>query len=222
MQTKYIAITFFLLSIFANAQENRLSFEDETVCETLNHNGFISVTEKSYNEVYSYVKDSTFSLLHFAVDVSGTIDTVFENYNYVLDLENRNTSVPLLGITEHKITRMKTVSIANRKLTLPVSNDSSMVKRFKAHRVFIPKDLSVKIGDVIVIKNYAAILNDTCYAGESTHQKALVYGEYALNPQTAEIQSQRDLRKLQKHAKSRNRDVNGKSVIKKANYSVLY
>ena len=112
---KHITTALFLLSIFAIAQENGTPNEDETVCETLNHNGFISVTENSYNEVYNYVKDSTFSLLHFAVDVSGTIDTVFENYNNVLSLDNQNTSAPLLGITEHKITRMKTISITNRK-----------------------------------------------------------------------------------------------------------
>lgn len=218
---KHITTTLFLLSIFAIAQENGTPNGDETVCETLNHNGFISVTENSYNEVYNYVKDSTFSLLHFAVDVSGTIDTVFENYNNVLSLDNQNTSAPLLGITEHKITRMKTISITNRKLTLPASNDSSMIKKFKAHRVFIPKSLPAKVGDFIVIKNYAAILNDTCYAGESTHQKALVYGEYTLNPQP-QLQLQKNIRNKPKHGSARNRDANGKYTTKRANNSILY
>ena len=183
--------------------------------------GFISVTENSYNEVYNYVKDSTFSLLHFAVDVSGTIDSVFENYNNVLSLDNQNTSAPLLGITEHKVTRMKTVSITNRKLILPAGNDSSMIKRFKAHRVFIPKSLPAKVGDIIVIKNYAAILNDTCYAGESTHQKALVYGEYVLNPNPTSLQKN-SRASLPSKAPKHHRDANGRYFTKKPNYYIEY
>lgn len=163
------------------AQAESIRNTDITICEVISHAGFAIVDEKTFNEAFSYLKDSSFTQLSFTVNVSGMIDSVYEKYDRVHDMNNTTTSVPIIGIVDHKVTTVKAVKLKNSKLTLPKGNDSTMVRRFKSDLVFIPSKISVTPGDIIDIKNYGALLNDTCYVGETTQQKALVYGEYSLS-----------------------------------------
>lgn len=218
---KQLSILFILLGVFAFAQEGKPNQSDVIICETIDHTGFISVSEENFFEVYYFVKDSSFERLRFSIDVSGTIDSVFENYSRIPNLYGQVTSVPVTGITDHKTTQMKAISISNRSVQLPTGNDSAMLNNFKAQRVFIPKSLPAKKGDKISIKNYAAVLNDTCYAGENTRQKALVYGEYFLNSDPTSLQKNSRASFPQK-APKHHRDASGRYFTKKPNYYIEY
>ena len=218
---KHLSILLFLLGVLVSAQENKPNVSDIIICETIDHTGFISVSEENFFEVFYFVKDSTFERLRSSIDVSGTIDSVFENYTRIPNLYGQVTSVPVTGVVDHKTTQMKAISISNRTVNLPTGNDSAMLNNFKAQRVFIPKNLDAKKGDKISIKNYAAVLNDTCYAGENTRQKALVYGEYFLNSEPISLPKNNRASVLQK-APKHNRDAKGRYFTKKPNYYIEY
>ena len=212
-------IALFFLAAFVQAQTEYSKQSDIVVCEIVSHYGFAIVNEQSFAEAYDYLKDSTFSKLPFAVDVNGTVDSVFESYNFVQNPNNVRTSIPIIGITDHKTTAAKAISLKNHKLTLS-GKDSTMERRFKPSLVFVPKNLPVNAGDVIAIRNYVALLNDTCYAGETSQQKALVYGEYAIN-QTTSIKGKKISNKATAIS-TRNRDANGKYSKKTSKYSVRF
>ena len=218
---KYLSIFLFLVGVLAPAQENKPDVSDIIICETIDHTGFISVSEENFFEVFYFVKDSTFERLRFSIDVSGTIDSVFEHFTRVPNLYGQPTSVPVTGVVDHKTTQMKAISISNRTVNLPTGNDSAMLKNFKAQRVFIPKNLTAKKGDKISIKNYFAIMNDTCYAGENTRQKTAVYGEYVLNPNPIALPKNNRAHAPQK-APKHNRDASGRFFTKKPNYYIEY
>ena len=218
---KHLSILLFLLGVLASAQEPKPNVSDIIICETIDHTGFISVSEKNFFEVFYFVKDSTFERLRFSIDINGTTDSVFENYSRVPNLYGQVTSVPVTGVVDHKTTQMKAISISNRTVNLPTGNDSAMLKNFKAERVFIPKSLTAKKGDKITIKNYVAIMNDTCYAGENTRQKAAVYGEYVLNPNPIALPKNNRAHAPQK-APKHNRDASGRFFTKKPNYYIEY
>ena len=218
---KHLSILFFLLGVLVSAQENKPNVSDIIICETIDHTGFISVSEENFFEVFYFVRDSSFERLRFSIDVSGTIDSVFENYTRVPNLYGQVTSVPVTGVVDHKATQMKAISISNRTVNLPTGNDSAMLKNFKAQRVFIPKNLTAKKGDKISIKNYVAIMNDTCYAGENTRQKTAVYGEYVLNPGPTALPINNRTSAPQK-APKHNRDASGRYFTKKPNYYIQY
>lgn len=203
------------------AQAESIRNTDITICEVISHAGFAIVDEKTFNEAFSYLKDSSFTQLSFTVNVSGMIDSVYEKYDRVHDMNNTTTSVPITGIVDHKVTTVKAVKLKNSKLTLPKGNDSTMVRRFKSDLVFIPSKISVTPGDIIDIKNYGALLNDTCYVGETTQQKALVYGEYSLSstPSSLPANSHKKTAKVILH---HNRDAQGKFSKNDSKYSVKF
>ena len=218
---KYIPILLLFLGVLVSAQENRPDHTDMIFCETIDHTGFISVTEQTFLEVFYFVRDSSFEHLLFTIDVSGIIDSVYENYTRMPNLHGQVTSVPITGIVDHKTTQMKAISIKNRVLNLPEGNDSAMVRNFKAQRIFIPKSLPAKKGDEIIINDYFAILDDTCNEDDSARQKALVYGKYVLNSKTTSHPNN-NKPSLSKRAPTHNRDANGRFFTKKPNYFIEY
>jgi len=212
-------LTLLFLSLeYGFAQD--ISNLDDFFCAELDHSGFLNVTEERYEKSFSFILDSSFTVLPFAVNVDGIVDTVYSKQTNVLNLNDKLTPVPITGISNHQQIIMKTIRIKNHKVIPASSEEANMDKVFKSNKVFVPASLELNPGDNISIKNYVALIYDDCNTGNQSGQKAMAYGEYSLGNQSVNIQAKKSSQPKSKHKKMRK--ANGKSTKTKNDFTIVY
>jgi len=178
-------IIFAAFLIFAHQAFSQIGFPtaDVIVCFDVDHSGFTLVNEQDYNKSFSQLQKKEVDALPLAVSFSGIVESVTEMQPTLLNTKGRKTSVPVIGIedtdtSERRLEQTKSISLKNIQLADSSSANISAYKKINPRRIYIPKSLGVNNGDYISISNYSAFLNDTCYVGDSGHQKAFIFGNF--------------------------------------------
>lgn len=185
---KYFANTLccaLVFGIYAFSQ-NELRPIDTIICYDISHLGFVETNEKTFNDLFFKLKNNTIFKVPFSISIEGTVNTVDNSIARIQDISDKKTGLPIIGITNiessrNKINRMKIISIKDYKVSNSGETDSLMLKAFNPQRIYIPQTMNVNAGDHISITNYSAVLNDTCYLGDDSHQKAFVFGKFESN-----------------------------------------
>ena len=185
---KYFANTLccaLVFGIYAFSQ-NELRPIDTIICYDISHSGFVETNEKIFNDLFFKLKNNSIFKVPFSISIEGTINTVDNNVARIQDSNGKKIGIPIIGITniessKNKINRMKIISIKDYKVSNSDKADSLMLKAFNPQYIYIPQTMNVNVGDHISITNYSAILNDTCYVGDDSHQKAFVFGKFDFN-----------------------------------------
>ena len=155
---------------------------DTIICYDISHSGFVEINENSFNDLFFNLKNNSIFNVPHSISIDGIISTV-DNNATLQDINGKKIGLPIIGITNtesspNTINRMKVISIKDYKVSNSDEADSLMLKAFNPQRIYIPQTMNVNAGDHIIITNYSAFLNDTCYAGVKSRQKAFVFGNF--------------------------------------------
>lgn len=178
----------FFLSFFAAIalSQETAGHNDVVICYDISHSGFIEVNETTFdNFFFSLQRNRAFTTPH-SITISGIVNSVSSETAKILDANEKKIGLPVMGIENidsmrNKINRMKVVSLKRHKVFNSPGSDSLMQKAFNPQRVYVPQSLNITPGDSISITNYAAFINDTCYIGDDSHQKAFVFGNFKVH-----------------------------------------
>ena len=181
---KYFANTLCCVLIFGISafSQHEPKPVDTIICYDLSHSGFVEINEKSFNDLFFNLKNNSIFSVPHSITIDGTINTV-DNNATLQDINGKKIGLPIIGITntessKNTINRMKVISIKDYKVSNSDEADSLMLKAFNPQRIYIPQTMNVNAGDHIIITNYSAFLNDTCYTGVKSRQKAFVFGNF--------------------------------------------
>lgn len=181
----YFANTFCCVLIFGISafSQKELKPTDTIFCYDVSHSGFIEVNEKTFNDLFFNLKNNSIFNVPHSISIDGIISTVDNNAATLQDINGKKIGLPIIGITntessKNTINRMKVISIKDYKVSNSDKADSLMLKEFDPQQIYIPQTMNVNAGDHISITNYSAFLNDTCYAGVKSRQKAFVFGNF--------------------------------------------
>ena len=180
-----LALVLILSSIIAPSviSQEMANRTDTVICYDISHSGFVEVDETTFENIFFSLRKNAIFTTPYSVNISGIVQSIPSESARILDVTGTETALPIMGIenidsTNNKLTRFIVISIKNPKISNSQKSDSLILYKINPQRVYVPKSLDISPGDYISITNYAAILNDTCYIGEDSRQKALVFGKF--------------------------------------------
>lgn len=176
----FIATLLFSVLSFSQSEPR---IPDTIICYDIDPSGFLLVNRQKFDDYLSKVIGNSISEHPFSVSFDATVDSVSDEQANLANKDGNKIAIPVMGfvgdsLSRYKISVMKEITIKEVRFSQNGKTDPSMKKKFDPRHVYIPKSMGVSSGDHISVENYTAILNDTCYVGHDSHQKAAVIGSF--------------------------------------------